>query len=102
MTSTFLGLKVVFFKNNFKNSTKDIFLTTTSSNFPSPTAPSGLMLAPDGGLVQIFQPPAVQGVTGFGGFQFMLRVARQNIFGCEEAGEVPSDDLLGRIGSQPA
>jgi len=31
-----------------------------------------LMLAPDGGLVQIFQPPAVQGITGFGGFQFML------------------------------
>src|SRR6185312_2914165 len=25
---------------------------------------SALMLAPDGGLVQIFQPPAVQGTTG--------------------------------------
>ncbi|MGH9589038.1 MAG: efflux RND transporter permease subunit [Terracidiphilus sp.] len=33
---------------------------------------STLMLAPDGGLVQIFQPPAVQGVGAFGGFQFML------------------------------
>ena len=33
---------------------------------------SALMLAPDGGLVQIFQPPAVQGVGAFGGFQFML------------------------------
>ncbi|HEX8710490.1 MAG TPA: efflux RND transporter permease subunit [Terracidiphilus sp.] len=33
---------------------------------------SALMLAPNGGLVQIFQPPAVQGVGAFGGFQFML------------------------------
>lgn len=33
---------------------------------------SALMLAPDGGLVQIFQPPAVQGIGAFGGFQFML------------------------------
>ena len=33
---------------------------------------SALMLAPDGGLVQIFQPPAVQGVGAFGGFQFLL------------------------------
>ena len=33
---------------------------------------SALMLAPDGGLVQIFQPPAVQGVGAFGGFQFEL------------------------------
>ena len=33
---------------------------------------SALMLAPDGGLVQIFQPPAVEGVGSFGGFQFEL------------------------------
>jgi HAE1 family hydrophobic/amphiphilic exporter-1 len=33
---------------------------------------SMLMLAPNGGLVQIFQPPAVQGIGAFGGFQFML------------------------------
>ncbi len=33
---------------------------------------SGLMLAPNGGLVQIIQPPAVQGIGAFGGFQFML------------------------------
>ncbi|HEV2324317.1 MAG TPA: efflux RND transporter permease subunit [Terracidiphilus sp.] len=33
---------------------------------------SALMLAPNGGLVQIFQPPAVQGVGAFGGFQFEL------------------------------
>lgn len=33
---------------------------------------SALMLAPDGGLVQIFQPPAVQGTGSLGGFQFML------------------------------
>jgi hydrophobic/amphiphilic exporter-1 (mainly G- bacteria), HAE1 family len=32
-----------------------------------------LMLAPDGGLVAIFQPPAVSGVGSFGGFQFMLQ-----------------------------
>jgi hydrophobic/amphiphilic exporter-1 (mainly G- bacteria), HAE1 family len=31
-----------------------------------------LMFAPDGGLVAMFQPPAVQGVGSFGGFQFML------------------------------
>ena len=33
---------------------------------------SALMLSPDGGLVQMFQPPAVQGIGAFGGFQFML------------------------------
>jgi hydrophobic/amphiphilic exporter-1 (mainly G- bacteria), HAE1 family len=33
---------------------------------------SALMLVPDGGLVEIFQPPAVQGVGAFGGFQFEL------------------------------
>jgi HAE1 family hydrophobic/amphiphilic exporter-1 len=32
-----------------------------------------LMLAPDGGLVAMFQPPAVQGVGSYGGFQFMLQ-----------------------------
>jgi HAE1 family hydrophobic/amphiphilic exporter-1 len=31
-----------------------------------------LMFAPNGGLVAMFQPPAVQGVGSFGGFQFML------------------------------
>lgn len=31
-----------------------------------------LMLAPNGGVVAIFQPPAVQGLGNFGGFQFML------------------------------
>jgi hydrophobic/amphiphilic exporter-1 (mainly G- bacteria), HAE1 family len=33
---------------------------------------SALMLAPNGGLVEIIQPPAVQGLGSFGGFQFML------------------------------
>ncbi len=32
-----------------------------------------LMLAPNGGLVALFQPPAVQGIGSFGGFQFMLQ-----------------------------
>jgi len=32
-----------------------------------------LMFAPNGGLVAIFQPPAVQGVGSFGGFQFELQ-----------------------------
>jgi HAE1 family hydrophobic/amphiphilic exporter-1 len=32
-----------------------------------------LMFAPNGGLVAIFQPPAVEGVGSFGGFQFMLQ-----------------------------
>ena len=32
-----------------------------------------LMFAPDGGLVAIFQPPAVAGVGSYGGFQFMLQ-----------------------------
>jgi HAE1 family hydrophobic/amphiphilic exporter-1 len=32
-----------------------------------------LMFAPNGGLVAVFQPPAVQGVGSFGGFQFMLQ-----------------------------
>jgi hydrophobic/amphiphilic exporter-1 (mainly G- bacteria), HAE1 family len=31
-----------------------------------------LMFMPNGGLVALFQPPAVQGVGSFGGFQFML------------------------------
>jgi len=32
-----------------------------------------LMISPTGGLVAMFQPPAVQGVGSFGGFQFMLQ-----------------------------
>ena len=32
-----------------------------------------LMFAPNGGLVHPFEPPAVQGVGSFGGFQFMLQ-----------------------------
>ena len=31
------------------------------------------MFAPNGGFVAMFQPPAVQGVGSFGGFQFMLQ-----------------------------
>lgn len=61
-----------------------MFLHTTPSNErgPSDTAADivkhlqpklqRLMMAPNGGLVQIFQPPAVQGLGSFGGFQFML------------------------------
>jgi HAE1 family hydrophobic/amphiphilic exporter-1 len=32
-----------------------------------------LMFSPNGGVVQAFEPPAVQGVGSFGGFQFMLQ-----------------------------
>jgi HAE1 family hydrophobic/amphiphilic exporter-1 len=32
-----------------------------------------LMISKDGGIVQAFQPPAVNGVGSFGGFQFMLQ-----------------------------
>ena len=32
-----------------------------------------LMFAPNGGIVQAFEPPAVQGVGSLGGFQFMLQ-----------------------------
>jgi HAE1 family hydrophobic/amphiphilic exporter-1 len=32
-----------------------------------------LMFAPNGGLVALFEPPAVEGVGSFGGFQFMLQ-----------------------------
>jgi HAE1 family hydrophobic/amphiphilic exporter-1 len=32
-----------------------------------------LMFVPNGGLVEAFEPPAVQGVGSFGGFQFMLQ-----------------------------
>ncbi len=32
-----------------------------------------LMFMPNGGLVAAFEPPAVQGVGSFGGFQFMLQ-----------------------------
>ncbi len=31
-----------------------------------------LMMAPNGGLVEVFQPPPVPGIGSFGGFQFML------------------------------
>jgi HAE1 family hydrophobic/amphiphilic exporter-1 len=34
---------------------------------------NSLMFAPNGGLVAVFQPPAVQGVGSYGGFQFMLQ-----------------------------
>jgi len=37
-----------------------------------------LMFAPDGGIVQMFQPPAVQGVGSLGGFQFMLQDQGKN------------------------
>jgi HAE1 family hydrophobic/amphiphilic exporter-1 len=33
----------------------------------------GLLFAPQGGLVQMFEPPAVNGVGSFGGFQFELQ-----------------------------
>jgi len=38
----------------------------------------GLMFAPNGGLVAAFQPPAVNGVGSFGGFQFMLQDSGKN------------------------
>ena len=34
---------------------------------------SSLMFAPEGGLVAMFEPPAVEGVGSYGGFQFMLQ-----------------------------
>jgi HAE1 family hydrophobic/amphiphilic exporter-1 len=37
-----------------------------------------LMFMPNGGLVAIIQPPAVQGVGSFGGFQFMLQDRGKN------------------------
>jgi HAE1 family hydrophobic/amphiphilic exporter-1 len=37
-----------------------------------------LMFAPNGGLVAMIQPPAVQGVGSFGGFQFMLQDQGRN------------------------
>ena len=37
-----------------------------------------LMFAPDGGLVAMIQPPAVQGVGSYGGFQFMLQDQGKN------------------------
>jgi hydrophobic/amphiphilic exporter-1 (mainly G- bacteria), HAE1 family len=37
-----------------------------------------LMFQPGGGLVQMIQPPAVQGVGSLGGFQFMLQDSGQN------------------------
>ena len=40
-----------------------------------------LMLAPNGGLVAVFEPPAVSGVGSFGGFQFMLQDQGGNTLG---------------------
>jgi len=37
-----------------------------------------LMFAPNGGLVALFQPPAVQGVGSYGGFTFMLQDTGKN------------------------
>jgi HAE1 family hydrophobic/amphiphilic exporter-1 len=37
-----------------------------------------LMFAPDGGLVALIQPPAVQGVGAYGGFQFVLEDTGKN------------------------
>jgi HAE1 family hydrophobic/amphiphilic exporter-1 len=37
-----------------------------------------LLFAPNGGLVAMFQPPAVQGVGSFGGFQFELQDTGRN------------------------
>jgi len=37
-----------------------------------------LMFAPNGGLVAMFEPPAVQGVGSYGGFQFMLQDSGNN------------------------
>jgi HAE1 family hydrophobic/amphiphilic exporter-1 len=37
-----------------------------------------LMFSPNGGLVAVFQPPAVNGVGSFGGFQFMLQDQGKN------------------------
>jgi HAE1 family hydrophobic/amphiphilic exporter-1 len=48
-----------------------------------------LMFAPNGGLVAIIQPPAVQGVGSYGGFQFMLQ---------DEGGNTLSD--LDRVAHQ--
>jgi HAE1 family hydrophobic/amphiphilic exporter-1 len=40
-----------------------------------------LMFAPNGGVVRIFEPPAVQGVGSLGGFQFMLQDQGNNTLG---------------------
>jgi HAE1 family hydrophobic/amphiphilic exporter-1 len=40
-----------------------------------------LMMAPNGGLVAVFEPPAVSGVGSFGGFQFMLQDRGSNTLG---------------------
>ncbi|HWT67325.1 MAG TPA: efflux RND transporter permease subunit, partial [Terracidiphilus sp.] len=37
-----------------------------------------LMFAPDGGIVQLIQPPAVSGVGSYGGFQFVLQDTGSN------------------------
>lgn len=38
----------------------------------------GLLFAPEGGLVVMVEPPAVQGIGAYGGFQFMLQDRGQN------------------------
>jgi HAE1 family hydrophobic/amphiphilic exporter-1 len=40
-----------------------------------------LMFAPNGGLVAVFEPPAVNGVGSYGGFQFMLQDSGANTLG---------------------
>jgi HAE1 family hydrophobic/amphiphilic exporter-1 len=40
-----------------------------------------LMMAKDGAIVAVFQPPAVNGVGAFGGFQFMLQDQGRNTLG---------------------
>jgi len=40
-----------------------------------------LMFAPNGGLVALIQPPAVQGVGAYGGFQFVLEDSGKNTVG---------------------
>ena len=62
-----------------------MFVSTTSSNQRGKGSSTAdivaqlspklqmLMLAPNGGLVAMFQPPAVQGIGSFGGFAFMLQ-----------------------------
>jgi HAE1 family hydrophobic/amphiphilic exporter-1 len=47
----------------------------TSADIVADLSPKlmSLMFAPNGGLVAMFEPPAVAGVGSFGGFQFMLQ-----------------------------
>ncbi|MDE3201773.1 MAG: multidrug efflux RND transporter permease subunit [Acidobacteriota bacterium] len=52
----------------------------TTADIVADLAPKlqSLMFAPDGGMVNIIQPPAVSGVGSFGGFQFMLQDTGSN------------------------